>query len=130
MINLTVGGGGRFEEIGSYSRVRRVGEHVLVAGTTATEPSGRLHAPGDTFAQTLYVIERIRAALEEVGAELGHVVRTRAYLSDIDTAGQYVRAHGQAFRGVLPVATAVQAGLTTPGMMVEIEVDAIVPAQE
>ena len=49
-------GGGRFEEIGSYSRAKRVGPFVYVAGTTAIEPSGKLHAPGDSYAQTLYII--------------------------------------------------------------------------
>ena len=130
MINLTIEGGGRFEELGGYARARRVGDHVYVAGTTAVEPSGRLHAPGDTYQQTLFVLERIRGVLAEVGAELGHVVRTRAYLSDLTAVRDYVRGHGEVFAGILPVATAVQAGLTTPGMMVEIEIDAIVPGGE
>jgi enamine deaminase RidA (YjgF/YER057c/UK114 family) len=125
--DVTIQGGGRFEELGSYARVRRVGAHVFVAGTTAIEASGKLHEPGDTYAQTAYVLQRIDALLREAGSELAHVVRTRAYLASIATAGDYVRAHGEAFRGILPVATAVEAGLTTPGMMVEIEVDAIVP---
>ena len=126
-IDLTVSGGGRFEEIGGYSRVRRVGALVFVAGTTAIEPSGRLHAPGDTYAQTQYVLERLGRLLEEVGAELRHVVRTRTYLADITTTGEFVRAHGEVFASIRPVATAVEAGLTTPGMMVEIEIDAVVP---
>ena len=71
-------GGGRFEEIGSYSRAKRVGPFVYVAGTTAIEPSGKLHAPGDSYAQTLYIIGRIEDALRGVGAELRHVMRTRA----------------------------------------------------
>ena len=130
MINLTISGGGRFEEAGGYSRARRIGDHVYVAGTTAIEPSGRLHAPEDTYRQTLFVLERIRDVLGEVDAELCHVVRTRAYLADLATVRDYVRAHGEVFAGILPVATAVQAGLTTPGMMVEIEIDAIVPGGE
>lgn len=128
MTRITVSGGGRFEELGGYARVRRVGDLVLVAGTTAVEPSGRLHAPGDTHAQTRYVLERIGRLLEEAGAGLDDVVRTRTYLADIATAGEFARAHGEVFAGIRPVATAVQAGLTTPGMMVEIEVDAIVGA--
>ncbi len=122
----TASGGGRFEEVGKYSRAKRVGPFVAVAGTTAIEPSGRLHAPGDTYAQTLYVFERIDKALSDVGAELGHVVRTRAFLADMKTAWEFTRAHGEVFDGIFPVTSAVEAGLTTPGMMVEIEVDAIV----
>lgn len=128
MTNLTIGGGGRFEELGGYSRVRRVGDLVLVAGTTAIEPSGRLHRPGDTYAQTRFVIERVTDLLREAGAELADVVRTRAYLADIATAGDFARAHGELFATIRPVTTAVEAGLTTPGMMVEIEVEAIIGA--
>ena len=119
-------GGGRFEEIGSYSRTKRVGPFVYVAGTTAIEPSGKLHAPCDSYAQTLYIIGRIEEALRGVGAELRHVMRTRAYLTDLSSAGGFVRAHGEIFKGIEPVLTGVEAGLTQPGMMVEIDVDAIV----
>lgn len=119
-------GGGRFEEIGSYSRAKRVGPFVYVAGTTAIEPSGKLHAPGDSYAQTLYIFGRIEHALRGVGAELRHVMRTRAYLTDLSSAGGFVRAHGEIFKGIEPVLTGVEARLTQPGMMVEIDVDAIV----
>jgi len=119
-------GGGRFEEIGSYSRAKRVGPFVYVAGTTAIEPSGKLHAPGDSYAQTVYILARIEEALRGVGAELTHVMRVRAYLTDLGLAGGFIRAHGEVFAGIEPVLTGVQAGLTQPGMMVEIDVDALV----
>ena len=123
---MSTSGGGRFEKIGSYVRAKRIGPFVFVAGTTAIEPSGKLHAPGDTYAQTIYAFERITDALARVGAAIKHVVRTRAYLADMKEAGGFVRAHGEIFAGIEPVSTAVEAGLTTPGMMVEIEVDAII----
>ncbi|MFZ1816254.1 MAG: Rid family hydrolase [Rhizobiaceae bacterium] len=123
----TVKTGGRFEEIGSYARVKRVGQFVFVAGTTAIEPSGKLHAPGDTYAQAMFIFRRIEEALGEVGASMHHVVRTRAFLSDMSKGGgDFVRAHGETFRGIDPVTSGVEAGLTTPGMMIEIEVDAII----
>lgn len=118
--------GGRFEEIGSYSRAKRVGPFVYVAGTTAIEPSGKLHAPGDTYAQSLYIFTKIEIALNELGAEMRHVMRTRCYLTDISEAAGLVKAHGEVFKGICPVTTGVEAGLTQPGMMVEIDVDAII----
>lgn len=119
--------GGRFEEIGSYARAKRVGPFVYVAGTTAIEPSGKLHAPGDTYAQCVYIFERIEDALKGVGAELRHVVRTTGYLTDMAAGGAgFVKAHGEVFAGITPVTSAVEAGLTTPGMMVEIAVDAVI----
>ena len=123
----TIKTGGRFEEIGSYSRVKRVGQFVFVAGTTAIEPNGKLHAPGDTYAQAIFIFRRIEDALAQVGASMRHVVRTRAFLTDMAAGGgDFVRAHGEVFRGIDPVTSGVEAGLTTPGMMIEIEADAII----
>jgi enamine deaminase RidA (YjgF/YER057c/UK114 family) len=123
---VTASGGGRFEEIGSYSRAKRVGAFVFVAGTTAIEPTGRLHAPYDAYAQTLFAFERVARALDEVGAAMDDVVRTRMYFSDMSAAGDAIRAHGEIFAGISPVTTGCEVGLTTPGMMVEVEADAIV----
>ncbi len=119
--------GGRFEEIGSYARAKRVGPFVYIAGTTAIEPSGKLHAPGDCYAQSVYIFKRIADALAEVGAEMSQVVRTRAFLADMASgAAAYVRAHGEVFKGIDPVTSGVEAGLTQPGMMIEIEADAVI----
>lgn len=118
--------GGRFEKLGSYCRAKRVGPFVYVAGTTAIEPSGKLHAPNDIYAQTIFILDRIEQALREVGAEMHHVMRTRSYLTDMSKAGGFVRAHGEVFKGIDPVMTGVQAGLTQPGMMIEIDVDAVI----
>lgn len=122
----TFKGGGRFEEVGSYSRAKRIGPFVWVAGTTAIEPTGRIHAPGDAYAQTLYILSRIDEALGAMGAELRHVARVRGYVTDMALAGGMVRAHGEVFRGIDPVLTAVQAGLTQPGLVVELDVDAVI----
>lgn len=118
--------GGRFEEIGSYSRAKRIGPFVAVAGTTAIESSGKLHAPGDTYAQSVFILQRIDDALKQVGADKRHVIRTRCYLTDLSEAGGFVKAHGEFFKNINPVLTGVEAGLTQPGMMVEIDVDAII----
>ena len=119
-------GGGRFEEAGSYARAKRIGPFVWVAGTTAIEPTGRIHAPGDAYAQTLLILGRIDEALNAVGAEMRHVARVRGYLTDLSLAGGFVRAHGEVFKGIDPVLTAVQAGLTQPGLVVELDVDAVI----
>jgi len=122
----TIQTGGRFEEIGSYARAKRVGPFVFVAGTTAIEPSGKLHAPNDAYAQTIYILGRIEDALKECGAEMRHVVRTTVFVSGMSASAGFIKAHGEVFAGINPVTTGVTAGLTTPGMMVEIGVDAIV----
>jgi enamine deaminase RidA (YjgF/YER057c/UK114 family) len=121
--------GGRFEELAGYVRAKRVGPFVYVSGTTAVERSGRVHQPGDTAAQTRFALRRIEAALEAVGSNLRDVVRTRAYLVDMSDAGVFARAHREALGDVAPVLTAVGAQLATPGLMVEIEIDAVCRAE-
>lgn len=127
MTLITHKSGGRLEDIGSYSRAKRVGPFVYVAGTTAIEPSGKLHAPNDGYAQSVYIFARIEAALKAVGAEMRHVVRTRAYVTSlVEHGGGFVRAHGEIFKGIDPVTCGLECGLNQPGMVVEIEVDAVI----
>ncbi len=119
--------GGRLEEIGGYARAKRVGPFVFIAGTSAIEPSGKLYAPDDVYAQSLFILHRIADDLAAVGAGIQHVVRTRAFLADIASgATSFLRAHGEVFRGIDPVTSGVGAGLTQPGMVVEIEAEAVV----
>lgn len=127
MIVETFKSGGRLEGVGSYARAKRVGPFVYIAGTTAIEPSGKLHAPGDAYAQSVYILGRIEDALRAVGAELHHVVRTRAYLTSLSEHGPgFVRAHGEIFQGIDPVSCGIECGLNQPGMVVEIEADAVI----
>jgi enamine deaminase RidA (YjgF/YER057c/UK114 family) len=125
MVVLSASGSGRFEKAGSYARAKRVGPFVYIAGTTSMH-KGELHAPYDIYEQSVFIFKQIEMALGAVGAELRHVVRTKAYVTDMRDAGGFIRAHGETFEGIEPVLTGVEAGLTTPGMMVEIEVDAII----
>lgn len=123
-------GGGRFEDVASYARARRVGPFFWVAGTTAIEPSGRLHAPGDAYAQTLYALARIEAAVRGIGAEMRHVTATRVYITGNEHAAGFARAHGEVFAGIEPVCTAVTAGLSQPGLVVEIEAEGVIHDDE
>ena len=122
----TISGGGRFEKAGSYSRVKRVCPFVFVAGLTSMQSNGKIYAPFDIYEQTVFIFDKIEDLLKEAGAKMRHVVRTRAFVTDMRDAGGFIRRHGEVFEGIEPVLTGVEAGLTTPGLMVEIEVDAII----
>lgn len=119
--------GGRLEDAAAYSRAKRVGPFVYIAGTTAIESSGRLHAPGDAYAQSVFILGRIKEALRAVGAEMRHVVRTRGYVVSLADHGPgFVRAHGEVFAGIDPASCGISCGLNQPGMVVEIEADAVI----
>lgn len=110
-----------------YSRAVRVGNQVFIAGTTATDNSGKLVGKRDPYAQTVQALANVEAALIRIGASLKDVVRTRIYVTNISHWEQIGKAHGNTFRHIQPVSTMVEVNsLIHPDMLVEIEADAII----
>lgn len=125
----TVSSGTPWESMAGYSRAVRVGDRILVAGTTATGPDGVVGA-GDPAAQVHYIIDKIEAAIEKLGGTLPDVVRTRIYVSDLAHWEPVARAHGERFGDIRPVNTLVEARLVGPDYLVEIEAEAIIGSHQ
>jgi enamine deaminase RidA (YjgF/YER057c/UK114 family) len=119
--------GAPWESVVGYCRAIRVGEQVFVTGTAPVTANGDVDCPGDPYGQAARCFEIIREALQAVGADLQHVVRTRMFVTDISLWEHFGQAHGEAFRDYPPATTMVEVtGLIDPAMLIEIEADAVV----
>jgi aryl-alcohol dehydrogenase-like predicted oxidoreductase/enamine deaminase RidA (YjgF/YER057c/UK114 family) len=121
-----VSSGSKFEPIAGYSRAVRVGDRILVSGTTATHGSGEIVCPGDAAGQTTYILDKIAASIVALGGSLEDVVRTRVYLRDAAQWEPVSRAHGRFFGEIRPANTLLEISALVGDYEVEIEAEAVV----
>jgi aryl-alcohol dehydrogenase-like predicted oxidoreductase/enamine deaminase RidA (YjgF/YER057c/UK114 family) len=122
---MRVSSGSIWEPIAGYSRAVRIGDRILVSGTTATHAADRCVAPGDPGAQATYILDKIAASISALGGSMEDVVRTRIYLRDASQWEPVSRAHGRVFSTILPANTLIEAGNLVGNYEVEIEAEAI-----
>ena len=116
-----VSSGGPFEQAAGYSRAVAAGDFIFVSGCTSVV-DGKVVHEGDVTKQTEQALLNISAALEQFGASLADVVRTRIYVTDISRWAEAGQAHRLAFEDAPPTSTMVQvAALIDPRMLVEVE---------
>lgn len=124
---INISSGAKWEDIVGYSRAVRVGNIIEVAGTTAVDENGEIVGINDPYEQTRYALAKIEKALLAAGASMKDVVRTRMFVIDISKWEEIGRAHGEFFREIKPAASMLEVkGLISPGLLVEIEVTAII----
>jgi len=85
-----------------------------------------LFAPSDAYAQAKRCFEIIRKALQDLGANTSHVVRTRMFVTDISRWAEFGQAHQEFFGENPPATTMVEVkSLIDPAMLIEVEADAV-----
>ncbi len=114
-----------WEPLAGYCRAVKTGNRILVSGTTATHID-RVIGKGDPGVQTHFIIDKIEAALQSLGAKLSDVVRTRIFIKNTADWEPVSRAHGKRFSGIFPANTLVRADLIGEAYLVEIEAEAII----
>jgi len=122
----TASSGSPFERTIGFSRAVRDGRIIALSGTAPLAPDGTTVGPGDPAAQARRCFEIIRDALQQVGADLTHVIRTRVFLKRIQDWEAVAAVHGEFFRDVRPASTIVQVtGFIDPAWLIEVEADAV-----
>jgi len=127
MTRKLISSGSPYEAIIGFSRAVRVGDFIAVGGTAAIGPDGETVGRGDAAAQARRCYQIIQNALEEAGASLKDVIRTRTMLKHIEDWKAVSQVRGELFGQIRPVDTIMQ--VTTfvdPDWLVEIEVDALI----
>jgi enamine deaminase RidA (YjgF/YER057c/UK114 family) len=123
---ILISSGSPWEDKVGYSRAVRIGNIIEVAGTTAVDGS-TLIGGDSVYEQTKFIIQKIEKALQQAGASLQDVVRTRIYLTDISQWEEAGRAHGEFFSTIKPASAMVEvSALISQQLLVEIEATAIV----
>jgi enamine deaminase RidA (YjgF/YER057c/UK114 family) len=121
--------GSVWEGICGYSRALRIGDRILVSGTTATHGSGEIVCKGDPAGQTVYILDKIAASIRVLGGSIDDVVRTRVYLKDAKLWEPVARVHGRYFGSIRPANTLIEISNLIGEYDVEIEAEAIVDSR-
>lgn len=119
--------GSPYEPIIGISRAIRSGQFIAISGTAPLDEGGKTVGAGDPAAQARRCFQIAEKALNELGAELSDVIRTRIFLTRIEDWKTVGEVHGEFFGDIRPVSTVVQVSrFVDPEWRVEIEFDAMV----
>ena len=110
-----------------FSRVKKIGNFISVAGTAAIAKNGKTSCPGDVLGQFHRCMEIIQKALSEKGASLKDVIRTRILFTDISNWGEIADAHAEYFKDICPASTFMEVNrFIKPEWLIEVEADCII----
>ncbi len=111
--------------------VVRAGNHIFMRGQTGFTLDGEMVGIGDAAAQADNAMKCVKQLLEEAGGKLEHICKVTIYLTDPRYREDVYRVIGKHLKGVFPVSTGlVVQALARPEMVMEIDVDAVIPDDE
>ena len=122
-----ISSGSSWETRYAYSRAVVAGGRVYVSGTAPITPDDA-DPPAGPYGQARRCFDIIERALVEAGAGVRDVVRTRVFVTDPAYMSEVMTAHKDVFGDVRPASTGVVVQLVDPRWLVEVDVEAILPA--
>jgi 2-iminobutanoate/2-iminopropanoate deaminase len=104
----------------------RAGDLLFLSGRAPVDPATLQLVAGGFEEQTRSVLVDIGRVLESAGSAWDDVVRVQCFLADAGDFGTWNRIWTERFTPPRPARTTVVTGFTVPGMLIELEVVAIV----
>ncbi|NIP44370.1 MAG: RidA family protein [candidate division Zixibacteria bacterium] len=127
MERQNISSGSPYEKSIGFSRAVRIGNIVSVSGTGPLADDGSTYAPGDAYGQAQRCLQIIKKAIEDAGASLDDVIRTRMYIAGMAKWEQVAKAHGEFFSEIRPASTLIEVhAFVRPDWYVEIEADCVI----
>ena len=119
---------GAAEPISHYTDAVRFGDLLFISGAAAFDSDGNVVGKGDVVTQTRVILQNIRDALQEVGADMGDVLKVTVFLTDIADRAAVNPVRKEFFGDAKPASTLFEvSALAVPDMLVEIEAIAGIP---
>ncbi|MCI7768754.1 MAG: RidA family protein [Christensenellaceae bacterium] len=106
--------------IGPYSQAILSGDTLYVSGNIPVNPSDG-GIPDGIEAQTKQVFENMKAVLKEAGMDFSDVVKTTAFLTDLDNFAAFNALYSDYFIAPYPARSCVEVSRLPKGVLVEVE---------
>ena len=111
--------------------VVKAGNRIFLRGQTGFDLDGNMTGVGNPAAQAEMAMQCVKTLLEEAGSKLEHICKTTIYLTDRVYREEVYKVIGRHLKGIHVCSTGlIVQGLARPEMVMEIDVEAIIPEDE
>lgn len=110
----------------TYVPALRVGNMVFLSGTTGTDDSGKITAPGDIEEQTRQIFRKFDRLLRSIGSSCDDIVATTDFFTTTENYKRTADVRREFFKAARPTSTGVLvAGLLRKDALIEISAIAV-----
>ena len=120
-------GGQPWPEHYTYVPALRVGNTVWLSGTTGTDESGHITAPGNIEEQTRQIFRKFDRLLRSIGSSCDDIVATTDFFTTTENYKRTAAVRREFFKTARPTSTGVLvAGLLRKDALIEISAVAVI----
>ena len=109
----------------------KAGNRIFLRGQTGFDLEGNMTGIGSPAEQAEMAMQCVKTLLEEAGSKLEHICKTTIYITDRSYREEVYKVIGKHLKGIHFCSTGlIVKGLARPEMVMEIDVEAVVPEDE